>query len=66
MTNITGTRNLEFTVELTLVTMNNNVIKDIVSNFTLKVGLSFINTTVTMKRSPKFSTLVTDLICQAR
>ena len=66
VTNITGTRNLEFTVELTLVTINNNVIKDIVSNFTLKVGLSFINTTVTTKRSPKFSTLVTDLICQAR
>ena len=36
------------------------------SNFALKVALSFINRTVTTKTSSKFSTLVTDLICQAR
>ena len=43
VTNITGSRNLEFTIELTLITVSNNVIKDIVSNFALKVA-SFLVT----------------------
>ena len=66
VTNIIGNRKLKFNVELTLVILVNDTIKDIVSNFKLSLDIKFINRELSYKKSSKFSIFVNNLMCNAK
>ena len=66
VTEITGRRNRKFLVSLMLVSVENSVVKDIVKDFKLSVGIEFVNRNMGMKKSSKFSSYVNNLIFEAR
>ena len=64
--NIVSNRNLDLAVDCTLLSIQNNVVKDIVSDFNLTIGINFVHKKVIVKKSSKFAKYVSELICNFR
>ena len=63
---ITCSKSCKFFVGLNLVAVENSVIKNVIHNFKLSVGIEFVQRAVVIKKSVKFSSWVDNLTCLAR
>ena len=66
VTNITGYKDGRFIVDFSLPTSEEGVLKDIVKNFNLTLGIEHVVKEVTCKKSSKVSTFVSNLLCDGR
>ena len=66
VTNIFGNRSLDFMVDCVLLSTENGLVKDVMSNFQITMGINFISKSVSLKKSSKSSKFVSDLVCGSR